>query len=277
MNLQMNVLSIDIESWVHKYFLSQDSSIKKTRDNGYIFNATKDILNILKQSNMETTFFIVGEIFDWYPELIYAIKRGGHEIGFHTYSHRKLVTKKCLSDELKKGNKFIEEFDIKGFRAPEAIIHKEHLLILRDWGFSYDSSIYSEFEIFEPIERFLEAPVSSYPMYGSIRDIQFPRNLTFSLLLREIPFGSGYFIGLLGSHIQWFIKRCNSKNIPVSLVIHPWQIKNIPPETRNLEGNIVNRIKMIPYNINRRVAFEYLCKNYSFIPLKNHILTHGYK
>ena len=256
-----------MESWVHKYFLDYESSLKKTKDDGYICEATSDILKILEKNDVKTTFFVIGEIFDWYPWLIDKIKEMGHEIGFHTFTHRRLLRKEYLLDELKTGKKFIDEFDVKGFRAPEAIMRKEYLIILKDWGFNYDSSVYSEFKIFEPVEGFLELPISTYPLYKTNRDVQFPSNLTLSLTIREIPFGSGYFIGLLGSNIQWFIKRSNKKSIPASLVVHPWQIKEFPKINKNLEGNILNRIRMIPYNINRRDTINFLCQNYEFVPM----------
>jgi hypothetical protein len=174
------------------------------------------------------------------------------------------------------GKKFIEEFNIKGFRAPEAIIEKDHLYILKDWGFTYDSSIYSKFEIFEPIKGLFEVPISSYPYYNNNKSINFPRNFTLSLLLKELPFGSGYFIGLLGENIQWFIKKSNKKNITASLAIHPWQIIKPPIENIDFKDSIINRIKMIPYNINRKNTFNILCKNYEFIPIISLIKKYKY-
>ena len=274
----MNVLSVDLESWVHKYFLNDKSSIKKAKDDGYIRDATLDILKILDTHDVKTTFFIVAEIFNWYPNLINKIRENGHEIGFHTYAHRCVLNrKKDLLDELKNGKKFIDGFDIKGFRAPEVFLKKDYLITLKDWGFTYDSSVYSEFKIFEPVEGILELPVSTYPLYKTNRAIQFPRILTPSLMIKEIPFGSGYFIGLLGSNIQWFINRSNKKNIPASLTIHPWQIKDIPKINRNLKGNIINRVKMIPYNINRRETFNFLCQNYEFAPMIKLINAYWHK
>ena len=293
MNKHINVLSIDLESWIHKYFINQRSSTKKTMDKGYIWKATQDILNILDSNGIRTTFFVVGEIFEWYPELIYMMKEKGHEINFHTYSHKKLLKEEHLLDELKKGKKFIEEFNIKGFRAPEAVIQKNHLKILKDWGFSYDSSIYSAFKIVEPIDGLLEIPISSYPLYKQKLNIKFPRNLNLPLLIHEIPFGSGYFIGLLGSNVQWFINRCNRKDIPVNMFMHPWQIvtppginKNIgvfmnlatPPSiNKNILGVFMDHIKMIPYEINRRDTFNYLCRNYNFLPMKDLLYDNGWK
>ena len=274
MKKQGNVLSIDIESWVHKYFLEEESSTKKIKDDGYINKVTLDILRILESNNIKTTFFVTAEIFDWYPDLIYKMKEKGHEIGFHTYTHRRLIHQQHLLDELKLGKRFIDEFNVKGFRAPEAIIKKEYFTILRDWGFTYDSSIYSASNLFEPIEGISEVPISTLPFYRTKRPVEFPRKLTMSLMIREIPFGSGYFIGLFGSNIQWFIQHSNKKNIPAVLILHPWQIQKPPRDSKNLEGNIFNRIKMIPYNINRNDTFNYLCEHNEFVPMTTLINTY---
>lgn len=251
--------------------MEEESSKKKNKDNGYIWDATLDTLKILKKHKISTTFFITGEIFKWYPDLIDNIKKDGHEIGYHTFSHRKLLNKKILIEELEKGKEFIDQYDIIGFRAPEMYMKKDYCNILKDWGFSYDSSIYSPFKIFEPIDGLKEIPVSTYPIIKTKKPLQFPRILTPSLILKEIPFGSGYFIGFFGSNIQWFIKQVHKKNNPAIFFIHTWQIKNPPKINNNLKGSLFNKIRMIPYNINRYDTFDSLCKNYSITPIKEFI------
>ena len=271
----MNVLSIDLESWLHKYFFNLDTAAKKKKDAGYIRQATLDILEILEKNRIKTTFFIPSEIFDWDPWLIHKIRDMGHEIGFHTHTHRILRHKEDLLEELSMGRNFIEEFDCKGFRAPEMYIKKDYLRILRDHGFVYDSSIYSEFKVFAPIDGLLEAPVSTYPLFESGTTISFPRNLTINLMLREIPFGSGYYIGLLGSKVGFFIKKYNRKGKGANLLIHPWQIIDTPVVSGSDKGNLIRRIEMIPYNLNRRRAFNILLQSHSFVPMIRIINTFG--
>lgn len=271
----VNVISIDLESWTHKYFLDCTSTEKNKKDAGYICEATLDILKLLEKNHVKTTFFVISEIYDWHPWLIHKIRDMGHEIGFHTHTHRILRHKKDLLEELKMGKELIEEFDTKGFRAPEMYIKKDYFHILRDQGFVYDSSIYSEFKVFMPIDGFLEVPVSTYPLLKSNKPTCYPRNLTVNLMLREIPFGSGFFIGLLGSNVGFFIKKMNKRNIPASLFIHPWQIREIPVVDRSIKGDIINRIKMIPYNRNRRESFDILLRSHSFVPMIRVINTFG--
>ena len=106
--------------------------------------------------------------------------------------------------------------------------------------------------------------------------IEFPRILSPSLMIKEIPFGSGYFIGFFGLNIQWFIKRVNIKKKPAIFFIHPWQIKEPPKIKSNLKGNLLNQFKMIPYNINRRDTFNFLCENYQFTSMIKLINTYGF-
>jgi peptidoglycan/xylan/chitin deacetylase (PgdA/CDA1 family) len=273
---KVNVLSIDLESWVHKYHSNEKSALKNKKDAGYICEATSLILDHLKKHDIKTTFFIISEVFDWHPDLIYKIKEHGHEIGFHTHTHRLLLHRTDLLTELAAGKDFIDEFDTKGFRAPKALIKRDYLAILKDWGFTYDSSIYSKFGILTPLDGFIEVPISTFPLIKSKAQVTYPRNLSIRLMMREIPFGSGYFYGLLGSNVGWFIDRLNKKNVPAILFIHPWQIKETPRIKSALKGNIPNRLAMIPYNINRCDSLDILLAKHDFVPMINVINRYGF-
>ena len=52
---------------------------------------TPKLLQILKQSHVPATFFVVGEQAERYPDLIRAEVAGGHSVGNHTYDHVSLV------------------------------------------------------------------------------------------------------------------------------------------------------------------------------------------
>jgi len=86
-------------------------------------------------------------------------------------------------------------------------------------------------------------------------------------MLKEAPFGSGYYIGLWGKNVQRYIRKVNKLNIPASLIIHSWQILKIPKN--DVKGIKLNKslslsLKMRPYEINRRAAFETLLANNDF-------------
>ena len=48
---------------------------------------TDDILDVLDEYNVKTTFFLVGFWVDKYPDMVKKIHQRGHEIGNHSSSH----------------------------------------------------------------------------------------------------------------------------------------------------------------------------------------------
>ncbi len=74
---------------------SQKPDIKKhekvaylTFDDGPSPTITPKILDILSRYEIKATFFVLGELAQSYPHLIKRIRKEGHFIGNHTYSHR---------------------------------------------------------------------------------------------------------------------------------------------------------------------------------------------
>ncbi len=50
------------------------------------------VLDVLRRERVKATFFVVGEKAEEFPGLIREIAREGHELGNHTYSHRRFST-----------------------------------------------------------------------------------------------------------------------------------------------------------------------------------------
>lgn len=50
---------------------------------------TREILSILEEYGVTATFFMVGENVGYYPDAARAVAEAGHEIGNHTFSHRR--------------------------------------------------------------------------------------------------------------------------------------------------------------------------------------------
>ncbi|MBC7498515.1 glycosyltransferase [Candidatus Gracilibacteria bacterium] len=64
-----------------------DKKIALTFDDGPDINFTPRILDILKQENIKSTFFIIGENSEKYPEVVKRIYDEGHILGNHSFSH----------------------------------------------------------------------------------------------------------------------------------------------------------------------------------------------
>ena len=119
-----NILSIDLESWIYFYQnamkakdCSLTSSDRKRLDNDYIPQATMNILDLFEKYNQRATFFTLGELYEWYPEVLEEIEKRGHEIGYHTHSHAILRSGEVLEHELERSSNFIKLFNPIAFRA----------------------------------------------------------------------------------------------------------------------------------------------------------------
>lgn len=69
---------------------NNDKKIALTFDDGPHFNNTRKLLDILRSHGVSATFFVSGVEAEKYPDLINEIKRDGHEVGNHSYSHDKM-------------------------------------------------------------------------------------------------------------------------------------------------------------------------------------------
>lgn len=62
-----------------------------TLDDGPSRAHTDTVLDILAAADVRLTFFLVGDAMESYPEGTAAIVAAGHEIGNHSYSHRRMI------------------------------------------------------------------------------------------------------------------------------------------------------------------------------------------
>ena len=75
--------------------LSTNPYVAMTFDDGPHPQNTPRLLDILRARNIKATFYVIGGNVDRYPQIVRRIVAEGHEIGNHTYTHRKLTS---LSD-----------------------------------------------------------------------------------------------------------------------------------------------------------------------------------
>ena len=140
-------MSVDIESWVHRtVFNVPISEQTKELDEGHVFRSTKIILELFRKYRSKATFFVLGTVAEWYPELIEEMKNDGHEIAIHGYTHKCLSdhTKESFDEEIKKTVIILQNLGVKplGFRAP--VFTKADFLykVLNKNEIKYDSSVF---------------------------------------------------------------------------------------------------------------------------------------
>ncbi len=113
--------------------------IALTFDDGPNPKTTFLLLETLEGKEVVATFFLIGENAEVYPELVKEIKRRGHEIGNHSYSHPNMSRSEPLKviKEIRKTQRILEEItgDVPTlFRPPYGTMMLEDLVVLPRFG-----------------------------------------------------------------------------------------------------------------------------------------------
>ena len=181
-------------------------------------------LAFLRAYGMRSTFFVVGEIAEAFPEVIRAIEAEGHELGCHTHTHRPLSehTPATLRDDLRRNLDALHRVasgPFTGFRAPILSLTEKTRWayeVLAGLGFTYSSSVLPAAnplhgwpgfgEKPRMMEGITELPVTLAPI-GPVR----------------LPVGAGtYFRCLPFALTRRAFARFAGKNTPVVGYLHPY-------------------------------------------------------
>jgi len=252
----VNHLSVDFEFW-------------GMRHGEKVVNNCNHLIEVLEENDTRITFFVLGEIYEKYPDFVRNIADHGHEIAFHTYSHPSYTTDIILSAEIKKSQRFLDEFEPKGFRAPEMRIDESAYSVLNDNGFLYDSSIYGLPEYLPSEKQGIRIiPVTSIPYLKScFSENSFPRSYNEINILQEVPLGSSWFVSILGRLISPIISKLNKEGIAVNLFIHSWQVDPNLKKFGFVLRNFPKTTIEFPYIRDLNSLIRYLTTNHEFRPL----------
>ena len=85
----MNILTFDIEDWFHILDHPQTSDFNNWENfESRIEYGLNEIMDILFQSDVKATFFVLGWIAEKYPKLISQLADLNFEIGTHSHFHQ---------------------------------------------------------------------------------------------------------------------------------------------------------------------------------------------
>lgn len=105
------------------YVDTQEKKVAISFDAAWGNEQTDQLLNILDEHNVKTTFFLVGEWVDKYPESVKEIAKRGHDVENHSNTHCYMtqVSESNMNEEILSCNEKIEQLTGKCptlFRAP---------------------------------------------------------------------------------------------------------------------------------------------------------------
>jgi len=153
------VLSVDLDEWYHCRWAtgSPRSRWKDTatffrdhygtdRPAGALREPTERILRLFGELGIRGTFFILGEVAHFYPDLVSRIASEGHEIACHGFHHVDIdvLGEAGFREEIREAKRVLSNLilkPIRGYRAPNLLIRDWMIPILRQEGFLYDSSV----------------------------------------------------------------------------------------------------------------------------------------
>ncbi|KAA0217483.1 MAG: DUF3473 domain-containing protein [Leptolyngbya sp. PLA3] len=149
-----HALSFDIEDWFHivevKAVESPELWPQLHASSSLVERYTDLILEICARHHTHATFFILGWVAERHPDMVRRIVEAGHEIGTHSYWHRKVyeLSPEQFRDDMHRSIEVIEQASqskVYGFRAPSFSITEGAewaFDVLAELGLLYDASLF---------------------------------------------------------------------------------------------------------------------------------------
>jgi polysaccharide deacetylase family protein (PEP-CTERM system associated) len=236
-----SIISVDVEDYFHVEAFA--GAIPRAAWGGYesrVERNTERILDLLDDSRVTATFFILGWVAERYPKLVRKIADRGHEPACHSYWHRliyKLTPEEFREDTVQAKNAIEQAAgtEIHGYRAPSFSITSRSawaLDVLADLGFRYDSSVFPVKHDVYGVPGAPRVPFRVETPFGPI--IEFPIATFRWSAGPNFPVGGGGYLRMLP---YWYTKagvaRAWREGLPVVSYVHPWELD---PEQPRLKG-----------------------------------------
>ncbi len=236
-----NILTVDLEDW----FVVENLKGEIDYDQWHklpsrVVESTEKVLALFDLHNVKATFFVLGWIAEKFPHLINDISLQGHEIGCHSFSHKRidLLNKKEFRKDTQRAIRAISDacgIIPIGYRAPSWSINSKinwAFEVLAELGFLYDSSLY-------PIKHDIYGEPHGMRVISRLNldgnDLYEIPASTVKFLGRNFPVGGG---GYLRLSPVWFtermIRKLNRAGHPAVIYIHPWELDEDQPRVKKL-------------------------------------------
>jgi polysaccharide deacetylase family protein (PEP-CTERM system associated) len=274
MHNKVHGLSVDLEDYFHvEAFAGQISPESWSAFPSRVVQNTQTLLELFAKFGARATFFILGWVAERHPKLVRDIVSAGHEIGCHSYLHRRihrLTPEEFRSDTRRAVAAIADACGSKpiGYRAPTFSVVKETLWaipIIADEGFIYDSSI---FPILHDLYGMPDAPRFPYRwQIDETRSLYEIPPMTVRVFGRNLPAcGGGALRNLPMWFNRWAVRQVvQSDQRPVLIYLHPWEIDPAQPR---MQGPLKSRLRHYRNLDRMQVRLSELLRDRTFVPLE---------
>jgi hypothetical protein len=266
------LLTIDYESWFapsRRYdFLAPETRYQLDAETSR--EAIDPILDVF--GNSKVTFYLVGEMVGWYPELPEKISNAGHEVGFHCHIHRKLDDAKEIEKDLIASADWIQKYNVRGYRAPMINTVEEVYPLLAKHNFIYSSSQYAPTGVTVKKGDVWEIPVSTLPLLKMPTEFIAPRYMNLKLVSGgEFPYGSSFMSGLFRKTVYNIIEREFKAGRSPVIFLHPYEIITPKGYPQNFVVDMLHHPLLFPFTFNKSKFLKDLLKNFPTSTMQDYI------
>jgi hypothetical protein len=269
------LLSIDYEpvfALFRWYDTLKDPAQRREIDNHFTGQAIDPLLEQLGDS--QASIYLVGEIVDWYPEIPQKIISAGHELGLHCHIHRPLGNVRELAEDLRASAAWCKLYNVRGYRAPMIGINEEGYQLLAQAGFLYSSSIYAPAGIILRKGQVWEIPVSTLRFHEKNGTYTAPRDFSLRLLFDgELPYGSSFSIGLMGTRVLKIIERELKRGLSPVIILHPYELVR-PALSGRLTRDLALNPLFLPFLRDKSDFLSGLLRNFPVSSLGSYLDEH---
>ena len=222
------VFTIDVEEWYHlEYFKNS-----KTDKNKSVMDGLQTFIKIIDKHNIKASFFIVGELIQTLKKTIVKLDVDGHDIGLHSYGHRRPV-EQDLEEFIHDTKRSVLEMtsilptNSFGYRSPCFALDRVRLDEIVNLGLKYDASkitqkehpLYVNLDLkgFEEQEKDIYVK-DSFKVY-EVSTIKF--------LGVNIPIAGGGYLRIIPWPLYlWLLKRYLKESTFINFFIHPFELSD---------------------------------------------------
>ena len=200
------------------------------------------ILELFLKHNVQATFFILGWVAERNPLMIKRIFDNGHEIASHGYGHRisGSLQNGLLREDIQKSKHILEDLTgipITGYRAPNFSVNDEVIDIIKDLGFTYDSS-YNPFQMhsrYGHFDRYTIRDSNIFNLGNGLFEIPIA---SYKFGRFHIPIGGGAYFRIFPYVLFKYLALAKGRRDGLyNFYTHPWEFEPDQPRINDISFN----------------------------------------